>query len=165
MLVENLSIQEKTKNNLREINNKFFRVKQGADLDSVISEVLADKDLFVYMATHSIPHSGVILGRMNYFDDINVEVPYGISYDFNNPSLNIFTFEFTPASVKDEIPAKTLQLGKMLSKRKGMGLGTYEIYNNYPSPEEFLKSLNNIFQKDIEKQKPFWVDFNKSFYR
>lgn len=130
----------------------------------MISEILSDKDLFMYMATHSIPDSGIVLGRMNYFDDIRMEVPYGISYNYKNPSLGIFTFEFAPASCGEKIPMETLKSGlKVLPSKKGMGVGTYETFSNYPSVDNFVKSLNSVLESGVEEQKLYWIDFNKSF--
>lgn len=165
MPVEKLAINDKTREKIKSFTDKFFeKPKQGTGLDGIISKILSDKDLFLYMATHSIENSGIILGRMNYFDDINVEVPYGITYDFKNPSLNIFTFDFC-AFGSAEKPVETLKLYKYLPSKRLMGVNTEENYSDYPTIDSFLDSLNRILQKEIKEQTPFWVDFNKSFYR
>ena len=161
MLVKQLAINDKTRENLRKLVKPFFEVKQGTELNNVISEILSDKDLFLYMATCS-KDSGIILGRMNYFDDIKVEVPYGIMYDFENPSLNLFTFESFGQPKK---PIKTLRSLKVLPVKKSMGIDTAEHYSNYPTVESFVNSLNTILQRKVKDQKGFWVDFNKPFYR
>ena len=164
MLLEKSAINDKTREKIRNsIDNFFVKPKQGKGLDAVISEVLSDKDLFLYMATHSIPYSGIILGQMNYFDDIAVQVPYGITYDFKHPSLNIFTFDFY-AFGSAEKPIETLELYKSLPSKRSMGVNTEENYSDYPTIDSFLTSLNNILQKDTKEQTPFWVDFKEPFY-
>ena len=163
MLIETLAINDKTRKKLIKSVKPFFKTaKQGTELNNVISEILTDKDLFLYMATHSIKDSGIILGRMEYFDDIRVGVPYGITYNFENPSLNIFTFKVIQGSQVEE-PIKTLKLSKILPSKKSMGLDTAEHYSHYPNVNYFVNSLNSILQKDIEEQKRFWIDFNKPF--
>jgi len=163
MLVKKLAIDDKTRKNLKKCVKSFFKTtKKGTELNKVISEILADKDLFLYMATHSIKDSGIILGRMDYFDDINVEISYGITYNFEDPSLNIFTFQSHPIGFENK-PIKTLKLSKTLSSERAMGMGTKEHYSNYPNVNLFVNSLNTILQKEIKDQKRFWVDFNKSF--
>ncbi len=164
MLAEKLVINNNTRKSLRKSVNSFFKKpKQRTGLNKVISEILLDEDLFLYMATYSIKDSGIILGKMNYFDDIKMEVPYGITYNFENPSLNIFTFESCPFNPGKE-PIKTLKLSKVLPSEKAMGVDTKESYSNYPTTESFVNSLNTILQKPIKNQKGFWVDFNKPFY-
>lgn len=163
MFSEKSAISDKTRGNLIKLIEPHFKFEQGNKLDNVISEVLHDKDLFLYMATHSIEDSGIILGRMDYFDDISVDVPYGITYDFKNPQLNIFTFDFC-AFGSAKKPIDSLQLWKSLPSKKPMGMHTEEHYSNYPTVDSFLNSLNNILQKEVKKQTPFWVDFNKEFY-
>ena len=164
MLLEKLAINDKTRENIVQLTNRFFESKQGTELNDVISEVLSDKDLFLYMATNSIKDSGIILGRMEYFDDISVQVPYGITYNFENPSLNIFTFEFC-AHYSAEKPVKILELHKILPSKKSTGISTHLNYSDYPTVDEFVNSLNRVLSKSIEGQKGFWVDFNKPFYR
>ena len=165
MLVEKLAINDKTRGKIRKFVDNFLgEPKQGTRLSDVISEILSDKDLFLYMAIHSIKDSGIILGRMSYFNDISVQVPYGITYDFKNTSLNIFTFDFC-AFGSEKKPMETLKLYKHLPSKRSMGVNTEENYSDYPTVDSFLNSLNRILQKEIEDQKPYWVDFNKPFYR
>jgi len=164
MLIEKPAINEITRNNIKNLIKPYFGRPKQEGLQGVISEILYDKDLFVYMATHSIKDSGIILGRMEYFDDISIVVPYGIAYNFNNPSLNIFTFESCKLLGDAEKPIKTLRLSEVLPSKKSMGIGTEEHYSNYPNVDEFTNSLNRILQMGIKEQKPFWVDFNKPFY-
>lgn len=164
MLIEKLAINDVTRKKIRGFTDKYFgKPKQGTGLNDIIYEVLSDKDLFLYMATHSIEDSGIILGRMNYFDDIAVQVPYGIAYDFKNPQLNIFTFDFCAFGTAKK-PIESLRLLKSLPSKKSMGVNTEESYSDYPTVDYFLNSLNNILQKEVKKQTPFWVDFNKEFY-
>jgi hypothetical protein len=163
MFQEKSAISDKTRGNLVKLVSPLFKFEKGNELNQVISEVLSDKDLFLYMATHSIKNSGIILGRMSYFDDISVEVPYGITYDFKNPSLNIFTFDFC-AFREAKKPIETLNLYKSLPSKRSMGINTEENYSNYPTVNSFLTSLNDILQKEIKEQTPFWVDFNEHFY-
>jgi hypothetical protein len=163
MFSERRALNPKTRENLVELTASHFKFEQGNKLNNVISEVLSDKDLFLYMALKSITDSGIILGRMSYFDDIAVQVPYGITYDFKNPQLNIFTFDFC-AHGSAEKPIETLRLYKNLPSKKSMGVNTEETYSDYPTVDSFIDSLNRILQKDIKEQKPYWVDFNKPFY-
>ena len=163
MLAEKSAINEKTRDKIRKsIDNFIEKPKQGTGLNNAISEILSDKDLFLYMATHSTKDSGIILGRMNYFDDIAVQVPYGITYDFEHPSLNIFTFDFC-AFGSAEKPIETLELHKYLPPKKAMGVNTETNYSDYPTVDSFVNSLNTILQRDMKEQKPFWADFNKPF--
>ena len=162
MLEEDLLNNEK--GDLRKTINLFYKIsKEEKELKNIIPRILLNKDLIRYMKTNSSKDSGLILGKMKYFDDIKIEILYGITYNFEDSSLNIFTFESIPSNL-GELPEKTLRLSKILPSKKLMGVSTEEVYFNYPSKESFIKSLNKILQEKAENTKDFLVNFNEPFY-
>lgn len=151
------TIKTDIRRNLKKIANDS---EQDSNLDDVVSKVLNDLDLNLYMEMHTKGEGGLIVDRMDYFDDGDVQVPYGISYNFNNDNLDVFTFEFVPGFPKRQIPYRTLDRSNALPK----GNGHFD-YSDYPTPEKFLKSLDNLFQYNEERINNFWANFNEPFYR
>jgi hypothetical protein len=159
MLVKVELLEKDTKKNIRDLTERFMgEIKQGTGLNEIIPEILRDKDLFIYMAKASIKDSGIRLGHMEYWDDVTVRVTYGLNYNFEKPSLNIFTFKSTPGYPPNEEPIKSLELHSSLPSSNSI-----ETFSGYPSPEKFVSSLNEILRKPIKEQRPYWIDFNKEY--
>lgn len=155
MLTINKNTTQILKQKINEASPKFTK---GNKLENVIEEVLADQDIFLFLAKYTINDSGLILGKMQYFDDIKIEVFYGltINRDYQkNLETNIFSFKNIPLSVNREEPTKTLRKGRRLSQYQKQGIN----HQGYPSAIEFVKQLNKVLQNPNGN----WVDFNKEY--
>ncbi len=148
MLVKKSVIDEGIRESINaKINNQFI-YKEGSDLDSVIGEVLHDRDLFTYLALNFKHNQGLEIGCNSYFDDITVEEHYGLILDFNNipRELKLYSFEVpTPL-----YPRKSFDL--FLGNRLRTTYSQLE-------PESFLRNLN----ASLENKEKNLIEFDERF--
>ena len=130
--------------------------KSGATLQDVVAEVLHDRNLFTFLAAFLPQNHGLILGKTRFYNDIAVQVTYGLTVDFDElpRQTRLFTFETYGSFMQ-----KDLHLGA------GFPSNLTEKYRfeGYPTPEEFAQSVNTVLQThdtfyliqlDLKKKEP-----------
>jgi len=95
MLVKAPVIDDEARKHINRALEKVFTHKEGEDLDAVVSEVLNDRDIFLYFLTHLRKGQGIELGSMSYWDDAHVDLCYGLAMNYRTepPKLSLFTYE------------------------------------------------------------------------
>ncbi len=171
MLVKTSAITDETREHMNTVLEEVFAHKEGEGIQSVVSEVLNDKDVFLYLLTYLKTNQvvsevlndkdvflylltylktnqGVELGRMSYWDDIRVEVPYGIAVDQRSyhPKLTIFEYSSVMGS------ADELGFYPFLPRRHG----TFA-YEDFPTPKNFSDAVNLV----LKNPKGSLVDLNR----
>ncbi len=137
MLVRVPAITEETRGHMKRVLDSVFSHKEGEDLDSVVSEVLNDKDVFVYLSTILGRRSGVLLGSMECWDDVKVRIPYGLAIDFNKnpPKTALFAYRELSSGVDGLELYQTMPIFRLAKDAKGV-----------PTPREFADSVNYALQ-------------------
>ncbi|MBU3912793.1 MAG: hypothetical protein KKB21_04515 [Nanoarchaeota archaeon] len=151
MLVKVPVISNKTRRVLQaQLSKDFPEVEDKGDLDSVVSEVLGDRDIFMFLAGHLPEGKGLKLGMSNYWDDTNVYVHYGLALDlevhrktklFTSASFNPYGLEPKEFGLYSQFPS----------------WGVYRLAE-WPSSEEFAERVNNVLQNP----KPYLINLPSS---
>ena len=155
MLTRTSAIDRETKSVINKRLEEYFKYEQGEDLDSVIKEVLNDKDVFLFFATCLKKNQGLSLGFMNYWDDTDVRVPYGLLLSGDPPKLRIYSYETLRRPLMDFHPNMEGKISKKdmfslfyladcLSNKRGFDGPSYE---GYPSSEDFVRSVNIVLKE------------------
>ena len=122
----------------------YKKPKEGESLNSVVSRILGNKNLNLWMLSYLPKDSGIYLGESQYFDDIIVKVPYGLTVDFSN----------IPRTVKLFI-GESVMLPDITFKMVNSVFPDYSDryhFRGWPSADEFLTEVNNVFSdKEIGK--------------
>ena len=121
--------------------DKNFQKPNGEDLDSVVLEVLKDRDVFTFLAHYSLRGQGLRLGQFSFFDDIRVIVDYGLVLDVDHVprQTKLFTYETV-----NDIEQNNLELG--------LGFGDYKKkfsgdVREFPTPQRFVEEVNRTLLK------------------
>ena len=146
MLVKTEAITHETRTHIRSALDRIFTHKEEGDLDSVVSEVLNDRDVFLYLMTHLKKFQGVELGRMSYWDDARVEVPYGLTINYVGEPPRTVLFAYTLVNGRH---AEELRFYDIMPKHLVEGRG--EDVCGIPKPENFAGVVNVVLQ-NIEKE-------------
>ena len=140
MLIKVPAIKDSTRVTINAaLAEHFKKPKDGADLTSVIHEVLNDRDLFEYLAAFLPQNKGLKMGDYEYYDDIRVDVIYGLAIPFN------------------QLPRKT-QLFKLEQFGGSTDFGiSFDLprfgdrdLRGYPSAGAFADSLNSVLSNPKE---------------
>lgn len=147
MLVKRPVIKPETRANMGKYLDSIFSYKEGADLDSVVSEILNDRDVFLYLSTTLDPGFGLELGKMDFFDDIVIDVPYGLTLNdvHSLPALILFSYKEIIGSGANELAFHNLF---------PTGNNILGLYHNIPTPEEFAAQVNYALSKDTGSLNP-----------
>lgn len=130
---------------------KEFKLSNGTSLNSVTSRVFNNRNLNLWMISYLPENSGLSLGKTSFWDDIIVDVHYGLSVDFKN----------TPRKVG-------LFVGESVLSPKISLEGIYPSFPNYsdkynfrgwPSASEFVEKVHNLFSD--EKISRYLINFEK----
>lgn len=137
-------VEEELNYHLGKSMKKFYKFREwGEDLSSVVSRILANKNLNLWMFSHLPKDSGIYLGESQYFDDVVVKVPYGLTINFERRPRK--TELFIGESILSGIVLKVVTPVFPDYSKKDNFVG-------WPSADEFLRKVNNVFSdKDIEK--------------
>ena len=150
MLVKVPVLEENTRKLINSHLDRLFKHSEGTDLDSVVSEVLADRDIFAFLAAFLPKNHGLILGAMSFYDDITVYIDYGLTIDFDNLPRKTTLFSYK-------------RFGGESQEDLSLGFSRIPDYENRyhfsgrPSPEEFAREVNNV----LKDSKQYLVEFIK----
>lgn len=139
MLVTNPAIGTEARKLMQSRLEEHFKFSEGDDLASVVSEVLNDRELFIFLAAY-LPHEkGIGLGTMSYWDDTTVNVVYGLTIDFDKVprKTGIFCYESLPG---------ILQMKKIVRILNGFPDYSQKDAVN-PSPKEFADCVNMVLKE------------------
>lgn len=138
MLVKKSLIEEDTLRYFQENFDKSFQYKEGGDLQSVIDEVLHDRNIFTFFALYFEPRQGLELGSTNYWDDITVEEHYGLILDFNTPRrLKLFNYN----AVRPSFSKRNIEVY--------LGYGVHNTEGRL-TPETFIQQVNDALRNPKE---------------
>lgn len=145
MFVKKDALEEETRDYLVDRLDKSFTYKEGNDLNSIINEVLNDRDIFTFLAIFSERGSGLRLGHISYFDDAILYTHYGLVLDFDKIPRRTKLFSFESF---DE-----LGFGKQDNLMFGFGIGGR---GDRPSPDYFLRQVNHV----LKNPEPYLLKLN-----
>ena len=126
---------------LKDSLDKYFEFnKHGEDLNSVIKEILNDRDLFTYLVINLPENHGLYLGSVGYYDDIQARVDYGLTICSEIPrKINLFAIDTIYPFNSRNLSGNEVTLWNLFPDH----LIPYERYKrNIPSVEEFVKQVN-----------------------
>ncbi|MBT4166465.1 hypothetical protein HOE04_05485 [archaeon] len=129
------------------IDNYFGSVKDGEDLDSVVAEVLKDRDLFDFLMINLEEGKGLRVGYIYDFDDIAFYRHYGLTLDLNVPrKIKMFGFESLDPGVfaYEKTLKKTLRVRSCFPYTNISSVESSEKLR--PSVEDFCNNLNMHLQ-------------------
>jgi len=142
MLIKVPAITQETRKGLLDKLDKHFKPEEGKDLQNVVSEILNDKDVFTFLATVLDQSHGIIVGKTGFYDDIQVDVVYGLTLDFTVPrNTTLFTYENYGG-----IRQSRLRLMSCFPGYSQYGAD----FDGQPSPEHFAAQVNAVL-KDPDK--------------
>src|SRR3989338_2438698 len=138
-----------SKDNRKKLEKLFKKPRKGSNLQSVINEVLNDKDIFAFMAAFSERGQGLLMGNMTFWDDIRVIVSYGLvlDVDYVPRKLKLFTYEtfgYTPASISEQ---KHFRLSSSFPDYDKQFSSDF---CGFPSPEEFALQADTALKNPEE---------------
>ena len=146
MLVQQSVIGDKARKVLEgDLSQYFEKVKDGEDLNSVVEEVLNDRDLFDFLMVNLKKGTGLKLGYVEGFDDIAFYMHYGLTVNLDIPrKIEIFGFESLDLGVfvYEQAIQKTLRLCPSFPYCNGAGFSN----GSCPSAEKFSKEVNMTLQ-------------------
>ena len=125
----------------------YYKFKEGNDLNSVVSEILNNRTLNLYLLSFLPKDNGILLGNTSYFDDIRVDIHYGLTVNFADSPRK--TELFIVHSVDDFFKQKREGF-----KIEDLGFcfpdysRTHEYFEGWPSSIEFIEDFNRIFLSD-----------------
>ena len=119
--------------------NDYYEFKEGNDLNSIVSKVLNNMDLNLYLLSFLPKNKGIKLGKISHIENPNKDIYYGLTINFNN----------TPRSAK-------LFLAEGFNSRLNLKeiTGEFPVYaheypfKKWPSSDQFLEEVNYIFSKE-----------------
>ncbi len=159
MLVKESAITKETREFLKKDIDKHFEYKEGSDLQSIIKEVLKNKDIFTSFALYFKPRRGLELGRTSFWDDIMVYGHYGLILDFDHipRELKIFNYETTsPMAPMRERKIEVILGYGIIEPSGGEGvLGELERL----TPETFIEKVNDA----LKNPKGHIIEFDDGF--
>jgi len=124
--------------------SKNFKFSKKENSNSIISGILNNKALNLWMFSYLPFRSGIKLGETSYFDDVHVNVLYGLSVNFNSDLRKVGIF------IGESVLSKKIKL-KNLSSFFPNYSDKYN-FKGWPSPERFLDQFEYVFsEKDISK--------------
>ncbi len=107
----------------------------GKDLSDTINKILENKKIINFLKKEE-ENKGFLLGKIEYFDDINVLIMYGITLDKKDKSkLKIFSYKLWPLWGEKDYEFK---LGDFLPQ--------IPEFATYPSINEIKDKLQNILK-------------------
>ena len=153
MLVKKAVIGDKTFKKLNFYLNETYKFKEGKGLDSVLSEILNDRDLNLFLLSSLPKNKGLILVKTGYFNDYIMNVKYGLAIDLEVPRrAKLFVFEENNFS------------GTKFTMNKYDSFPDFkEDKSNFkgrPSPEEFAEKVNALFLVKSKELSNYLVDLS-----
>jgi len=149
MLVKQEVIGSEARKYLQEqLESQFPELEHGEGLDSVVSEVLNDKDLFIFLAQNLPEGKGLRLGSGSFWDDTTVYVHYGLTIDFKNTPRKTKLYAFNSFQLHGFNP---------------YDFGLYSSFPrhhfrddiiSFPTSESFVADVNQV----LKNPKPFLID-------
>jgi len=121
-----------------------FKVKRGDNLQTVVSKVLNDKDILNFLAPFPTGR-GLELGEMSFFDDIKVNVPYGLTLD-NDAQRKVQLYSYEQAT--RSMHTHNLKIASCFPSY--LESKYYSDFDGYPTPEAFVKNVNRVLQKPLD---------------
>lgn len=156
MLVKTDILSTETRRFLEKEFKKHFKHEEGKYLDSIVSEVLNDRDIFMFLATFLQERHGLRLGNMNYFDDIGVEIHYGLALNFNIPRRTVlFTFEEFGGIIEEHLSVGGFRIPDYKERY---------LFSGRPTTEQFIEQVNTV----LINPKPYvyrFVDKKKIYFK
>ena len=146
MLKRESAITKETREYMNGLLDKVFEFKNGESLDDVLLEVLHDRDVFLYLLNTLAKGQGIELGRMSYWDDISVGVPYGLTIDYDeglHPRTALFSYEQVGGRVGN------LALSPVFFPKSSHSY----TYDGIPTPEHFAELVNHALRTEISDQR------------
>jgi hypothetical protein len=99
-----------------------------------VEETLTNSILIKFLQNKNKKNHGFIIGKINYFDDLCVEIRYGITLDEkDNSKIKIFSYKLVGKSTQ-----YNFKLGEFLPHIPS--------FAKYPSQQEFKKSVDKILE-------------------
>jgi len=144
MKIDVPAITDKTKRKMSSVLEEHFQYHEEDSLQGVVSEVLNDKDLFIYLATLLADGCGLYLSTMSLprrEGDINMHYGLTLKLDGGPRKTALFFYEE--------------QNGKKYEIRKTHGFQEYPLSQSMPTSEshliipsslEFSEQVNRILQ-------------------
>ena len=79
MLIKVPAVKEETKKKLiKSLDSVFKNSRERAGLQAVVQEVLNDRNIFMWLVAFARYGQGIVLGKMSYWNEGLVVVPYGL---------------------------------------------------------------------------------------
>ena len=149
MLIQVPAINDESRKIMRGHIEKEFKFKQGRELDDVVSEVLNDKDLFMFLAMFLPTNKGIQLGSTSYWDDIHVDVFYGLTLNFNQTTRKTHLFFYDSVSSVSEMEQMNLTTSFSFPYDKSSRY--ISDFRGWPTGEEFANEVNSALRNPKER--------------
>ncbi|MFA5953109.1 MAG: hypothetical protein WC812_00795 [Candidatus Pacearchaeota archaeon] len=158
------AIDEKTRKYLNSYLDQNFKVMHSDNPEVIVSEILNDKDLNLFLFSYLPKDNGVYLGRTEYFDQpVRVYVHYGLTVNFEDDFIRrakLFlkqSFEESPAFMKenpkDFFFRKPLLTSSFPEEERYLRAVAYENFQGWPTLDKFLEEVNLAFSSNDEFRK------------
>ena len=122
----------------------------GKSLSEEVKNALTNPKIINFLQKENKENHGVLLGKIEYFDDIHVAILYGITLDKEDKSqAKIFSYQFVGHSTE-----YNFQTGNFLPQ--------IPEFAKYPSAEEFKSSLDEVL-KNPKKRFINFEHFTKDY--
>ena len=96
----------------------------------------------IFTLLESKKNHGLILGRMDYDDDLSMTDMYGLMIE--NNSLKLFTFKFPISKAK-----KPIEILRNSDYLPNFNEDHHMEYENYPTTQKFLNNLNSALENQV----------------
>lgn len=148
------AISDQTRASLmKEVGKIFVKTQEGVGLDAVVSEVLSDKDLFIFLAAFLPTSCGLKLGELHYYSQSSARITlkYGVTVDFETVPRK--TKLFAQDAYRDGFPVseKAYFFDRFLELQ-----GSNNFFDFVPSGEQFAETLNYI----LRNPSPYVMELN-----
>lgn len=150
MVVQMPVLKETTRVEMRHELNRLFKTCSGTTLDSAVSEVLNDKDIFLFFSALCPEKFGLSLGKFSYSDGIEVDIVYGLAIPHPlSPPRKIRLFHY------EEVGGEKREL----RYSEQFPTGSYNVINldSMPSVERFTFEVNDALRHAEDR----WVDLRR----
>ena len=123
--------------------DKYFNVKNGESLRTVVSNVLHDRRIFTLLAAFLQRGKGLELGQLSLSltDHIDAKIFYGLTLDMDNAprKTQLYSYE----DITSLAPNNNFRItsGFLNYSRYGSD------FKGYPTPKEFLQNVNRVLEK------------------
>ena len=114
-----------------------------------VEKALSNKKIIKFLDKKSQNDHGIIIGKIEYFDDLSVKIIYGIMKDFEQSKPKIFSYEFTWGTgyIYDYKFKKSNFLPEVPNFAQNI---------SYPSAKKFKESVEEAMQNPNEH----WIDLS-----